>query len=69
MKKFLLFFVLLSSYVIVSAQQISLNSFYRLEAKGQLPNDLVNILQGLNFDGSIPKSDIQKSMIILENLY
>lgn len=61
MKKFLLFFVLLSSYVIVSAQQISLNSFYRLEAKGQLPNDLVNILQGLNFDGSIPKSDIQKS--------
>lgn len=61
MKKFLFFFMLLSSYVIVSAQQISLNSFYRLEAKGQLPNDLVNTLQGLNFDGSNPKSDIQKS--------
>mgnify|MGYP000921568743 FL=1 len=61
MKKFLLFLVLVSNVIFVSAQQISLNDFYRLEAKGQLPNDLSNIIKGLNFDGSIPKNDIQKA--------
>lgn len=61
MKKLLLLVVLICGFYNLSAQQISINNFSRLEAVGQLPNDLLNIAKGNNFDGTKPKNDIQKS--------
>ena len=60
MKKLLLIIVLICGFYTLSAQQISINNFSRLEAVGQLPNDLLNIAKGNNFDGSKPRSDVQK---------
>ncbi len=61
MKKLLLIVVLICGFYTLSAQQISINNFSRLEAVGQLPNDLLNIAKGNNFDGSKPRNRIQRN--------
>lgn len=61
MKKLLFFVVVVFCFSSISAQQVSINNFTRLESVGKLPNDLLNIAKGNNFDGTKPKNDIQKS--------
>lgn len=60
MRKIILLVSLLMGSSLLLSQSISIEKFSRLEAVGDLPQDLLNIAKGYNFDGSKPKDNIQR---------